>query len=45
MKVQSKLMIGVLVAYVLDCWLVSIRKYFGKRNLGKQTLTDDTFLI
>jgi hypothetical protein len=38
-------MIGILVAYILDCLLVSMRKYFGKRNLSKQTLTDDAFLI
>jgi hypothetical protein len=44
-RIQSALIIGVLTAYVLDCWLVSIRKYYGKRNLSENTLVDEAFLV
>ena len=43
--VQSKLVLGVLITYIMDCILVYMRQYFGKRNIAKQTLTDEQLLI
>ena len=42
---RSRLMLGVLVAYIVDTLLVSMRSYFGKRNLARHTLADERFLI
>lgn len=44
-SLQSKLMLGVLVTYIVDCLLVAMRRYFGQRNIAKQTLTPEQFLI
>lgn len=44
-SVQSKLVLGVLVTYIVDNLLVHMRRYFGKRNIAKQTLTDEALLI
>ena len=44
-SLQSKLILGVLVTYIADCLLVSMRQYFGQRNIAKQTLTPEQFLI
>jgi len=43
--VESKIMLGVLVTYILDSILVYMRKYFGRRNLAKHTMVDEAFLI
>ena len=42
---RSRLMMGVLIAYIVDTLLVSMRSYFGKRNLARHTLADERFLI
>jgi len=42
---RSRLMLGVLIAYIVDTLLVSMRSYFGKRNLARHTLADERFLI
>lgn len=44
-NVKSQLILGVLITYILDCLLVYMRQYFGKRNIAKQTLTDEGFLF
>lgn len=43
--IRSRLMLGVLIAYIVDTLLVSMRSYFGKRNLARHTLADERFLI
>ena len=45
MRIDVKLLIGVLVAYILDSLLVIIRESAGKRNIARHTLVDDKFLI
>jgi len=42
---RSRLMLGVLIAYIVDTLLVSMRSYYGKRNLARHTLADERFLI
>jgi hypothetical protein len=42
---RSRLMMGVLIAYIVDTLLVSMRSYYGKRNLARHTLADERFLI
>lgn len=43
--IESRIFVGVLVAYLLDTSLVKLRKYFGRRNMSKHTLVDEAFLI
>ena len=40
-----KLLMGILVAYILDSLLIMLRGYLGRRNLSKQTMIDEQFLI
>ena len=42
---RARLMLGVLIAYIVDTLLIFLRKYFGKRNLARHTLADERFLI
>jgi hypothetical protein len=44
-RVVSPIMMGVLVAYILDQFLIYFRKSFGTRNLAKHTLADERFLM
>lgn len=44
-NLESRLMLGVLVAYIIDSCLVFLRSYYGRRNLAKHTLADERFLI
>ena len=44
-RVISPLMMGILVAYLLDIFLVSLRQFWGKKNIAKHTLADERFLI
>mmetsp|Transcript_13163 Transcript_13163/g.9540 ORF Transcript_13163/g.9540 Transcript_13163/m.9540 type:complete len:85 (+) Transcript_13163:59-313(+) len=41
----SRLVLGVLIAYIVDSGLIWMREYFGKRNVAQNTLTDERFLI
>jgi len=43
--IASKIMLGVLIAYLVDSFLFWLRRYLGKRNLSRHTLVDDAFLI
>jgi len=43
--IASKIMLGVLFAYLIDSFLFWLRSYLGKRNLSRHTLVDDAFLI
>ena len=43
--IASKIMLGVLIAYLIDSFLFWLRSYLGKRNLSRHTLVDDAFLI
>ena len=40
-----KLILGILVAYLLDQGLFYIRDFKGRRNLARHTLVDDKFLF
>lgn len=42
---RSRLMLGVLVAYIVDTLLIALRSYSGRRNLSSHTLADERFLI
>jgi len=44
-RVVSPIMMGVLCAYILDCMLIYMRKFYGTRNLAKHTLADERFLL
>lgn len=41
----NRTLLGVLVAYILDYLLIWIRAYFGKKNLSRHTLVDESFLV
>ena len=43
--VRARLMLGILIAYILDSFLIFLRKYNGRRNLARHTLADERFLI
>lgn len=43
--VQSRILLGVLVAYIFDSFLIYLRGHFGRKNLSKHTLVDEAFLI
>jgi hypothetical protein len=38
-------MLGILVAYIVDSLLKTLRGYSGRRNLASHTLADERFLI
>lgn len=42
---RARLMLGVLIAYIVDTLLIFLRKYFGRRNLARHTLADERFLV
>lgn len=42
---QSRIMLGILIAYILDKILIYFRTYLGKKNLAKHTLADERFMI
>jgi len=42
---RSRMMLGILVAYLLDSFLIYLRGYFGRRNVARHTLADERFLI
>ena len=44
-KPMNGLVIGVLVAYLLDYVLIGIRLYKGRKNLATHTLSDERFLV
>ena len=44
-NLNIKLLLGVLVAYLLDQGLFFIRSFNGRRNLARHTLVDDKFLF
>ena len=41
----SRVIFGILIAYILNTIFTWIRSYYGKRNLCKHTLVDEGFLI
>ncbi len=45
MNLKSRLMLGILIAYIIDSLLIFLRKYFGRRNLARHALADERFLI
>ena len=45
MKLQSRIIMGILFAYLLDNFLLWMRMYLGRRNLAKHTLSDEKFLV
>jgi hypothetical protein len=44
-NLNIKLLLGILVAYILDQGLFFIHKFRGRRNLSRHTLVDDKFLF
>ena len=44
-NLQSKLILGILIAYLLDCFFIFLREVLGKKNLARHTLADERFLI
>lgn len=44
-NLESRLMLGVLIAYMVDRILIFLRTYYGRRNVAKHTLADERFLI
>jgi hypothetical protein len=42
---NSRLMLGILIAYILDQSLIFLRSYLGRKNLAKHTLADERFLV
>lgn len=44
-KPINGLVVGVLVAYLVDYVLIGIRLYKGRRNLATHTLSDERFLV
>ncbi len=43
--VKSRLILGILIAYIVDQFLIFLRSYYGRRNLAKHTLADERFLV
>jgi hypothetical protein len=44
-NIGSTAVLGVLIAYLLDHGLISLREWMGKRNVARKTITDENFLI
>ena len=44
-NVFSPVTVGVLVAYLIDCFMIWLRKWQGQKNLSRNTVTDEKFLI
>mmetsp|Transcript_4701 Transcript_4701/g.8016 ORF Transcript_4701/g.8016 Transcript_4701/m.8016 type:complete len:124 (+) Transcript_4701:2799-3170(+) len=44
-KIQSGLVVGVLIAYILDYLLIWLKQHYGKMNLARNTLSDERFLF
>ena len=44
-NLTSRIMLGILIAYILDKILIYFRTYLGKKNLAQHTLADERFLI
>ena len=44
-NLSSRFMLGILIAYMIDSFLIFLRSYYGRRNLAKHTLADERFLI
>lgn len=44
-NLNIKLLLGILVAYILDQGLFWVRNVRGRRNLARHTLVDDKFLF
>ena len=45
LNLRHRLMLGVLLAYIVDSILIHMRKYFGRRNIASHTLADERFLV
>ena len=44
-NITSGLALGVLIAYLMDCFMIKWRGFYGRKNLSVQTVTDEKFLI
>jgi len=44
-KPVNGLVVGVLVAYLIDYLLIKLREYKGRKNLAAHTLSDERFLV
>ena len=42
---RSRLILGILMAYIVDQSLIFLRSYYGRRNLARHSLADERFLI
>ena len=44
-ELNIRLLLGIIIAYILDQGLFMIREFKGRRNLARHTLVDDKFLF
>lgn len=44
-NLQSRIMLGILIAYLVDNFLIFLRTHYGRRNVAKHSLADERFLI
>jgi hypothetical protein len=44
-NIQSGLVFGVLIAYMIDYFLIWVRNYKGTKNLSTHTLADERFMM
>ena len=42
---HSRVILGILIAYLLDQFFIFLREFLGKKNLATHTLADERFLI
>lgn len=45
LELRSRLILGILIAYILDTFLIFLRSHYGRRNLARHTLADERFLV
>jgi len=43
--VKSRVALAIMIAYTLDCLLFLLMRRFGRRNLSRHTLADESFLM
>ena len=44
-ELNIRLLLGIIIAYILDQGLFMVRDFRGRRNLARHTLVDDKFLF
>lgn len=44
-ELNIRLLLGIIIAYILDQGLFMVRNFKGRRNIARHTLVDDKFLF